>query len=347
MELRNFTRLVIGICLWSPKDVGPSLVGDSAEPQLRDVSLSGSRFGYICGGGGVGEDDDVVVAATRVQLRGRPLLGRPLPGRRERLLRLVSALLRPFVRKYVPVSARVLMVGCGNADMQMDVRDMSFFDDESFDCVFDKGTKLRFKSYIRTLDSLMLDCNFVWILVWHGCSTQCLSDARRSEQVLVSSSFRLLRPGGIYMLITYGDPSVRIPHLNQQGCNWKIILYILRKCGSSEKIACKDLCQNFIIIAYAITALLQPGQDSKALEGIVHQGQSWNQSRLLRAASFRLVLFSKIQIRTTYMCVRRCIKELMPHYHIDIVLRCSTLLVASHIPKLLLLRKKKKRPQSR
>ncbi|RRT70092.1 hypothetical protein B296_00028491 [Ensete ventricosum] len=113
--------------------------------------------------------------------------------------------LRPFVRKYVPVSARVLMVGCGNADMQMDVRDMSFFDDESFDCVFDKGTKLRFKSYIRTLDSLMLDCNFVWILVWHGCSTQCLSDARRSEQVLVSSSFRLLRPGGIYMLVNTGS----------------------------------------------------------------------------------------------------------------------------------------------
>ncbi|THU58900.1 hypothetical protein C4D60_Mb03t19350 [Musa balbisiana] len=133
--------------------------------------------------------------------------------------------LRPFVRKYVPVSARVLMVGCGNAVlsedmvkdgyidimnidissiviemmrtkyahipqlryMQMDVRDMSFFDDESFDCVFDK--------------------------VWHGCPTQCLSDARRSEQ------------------ITYGDPSVRIPHLNQPGCNWKIILYIIPRPG--------------------------------------------------------------------------------------------------------------------
>ncbi|CAL9113639.1 unnamed protein product [Musa textilis] len=150
--------------------------------------------------------------------------------------------LRPFVRKYVPVSAGVLMVGCGNAVlsedmvkdgyidimnidissiviemmrtkyahipqlryMQMDVRDMSFFDDESFDCVFDKGN----------LDSLM-----------------CGMDAQLSASQMLEEVNRLLRPGGIYMLITYGDPSVRIPHLNQPGCNWKIILYIIPRPG--------------------------------------------------------------------------------------------------------------------
>ncbi|KAI7725721.1 hypothetical protein M8C21_029560 [Ambrosia artemisiifolia] len=91
--------------------------------------------------------------------------------------------LRPFVTKYVPLSSRILMVGCGNAVMsedmvkdgyedimnvdiscvaiemmrrkyehvpqlkylQMDVRDMGFFLDDSFDSVIDKGT----------LDSLM------------------------------------------------------------------------------------------------------------------------------------------------------------------------------------------------
>ncbi|KAG4979223.1 hypothetical protein JHK85_033181 [Glycine max] len=91
--------------------------------------------------------------------------------------------LRPFVRNFIPLSSRILMVGCGNAVMsedmvkdgyedivnidissvaidmmrtkyeyipqlkymQMDVRDMSLFPDESFDGVIDKGT----------LDSLM------------------------------------------------------------------------------------------------------------------------------------------------------------------------------------------------
>ncbi|KAJ6822659.1 protein Rf1, mitochondrial-like [Iris pallida] len=39
---------------------------------------------------------------------------------------------------------------------------------------------------------------------------------------------RILKPGGTYMLITYGDPSVRVPHLNKTGCKWKIMLYVIR-----------------------------------------------------------------------------------------------------------------------
>ncbi|EEF34446.1 S-adenosylmethionine-dependent methyltransferase, putative [Ricinus communis] len=90
--------------------------------------------------------------------------------------------LRPFVRRYIPLSSRVLMVGCGNAlmsedmvkdgyedimnidissvaidmmrkkyeyfpqlkYMQLDVRDMSFFPDESFNGVIDKGMAFPF-----------------------------------------------------------------------------------------------------------------------------------------------------------------------------------------------------------
>ncbi|KAG6528882.1 hypothetical protein ZIOFF_011074 [Zingiber officinale] len=194
--------------------------------------------------------------------------------------------LRPFIRKYVPVSSRVLMVGCGNAlmsedmvmdgyvsisnidissvviemmikkyehipqlecillsvpiisfasssrnifllskeelvstfnilmintDMLMDARDMTFFNDGSFDCVMDKGT----------LDSLM-----------------CGVDAPLSASRMLEEINRLLRPGGIYMLITYGDPSVRIPYINQPGCNWEITLYILARPGYKSAGGC-------------------------------------------------------------------------------------------------------------
>ncbi|KAE8679838.1 protein transport protein SEC31 isoform 1 [Hibiscus syriacus] len=146
--------------------------------------------------------------------------------------------LRPFVRHYVPTSSRVLMVGCGNAlmseemvkdgyedimnidissvaiemmrrkyefvpqlkYMQMDVRDMSFFPDESFDSVVDKGT----------LDSLM-----------------CGTDAPLSATQMLGEVIRLLKPGGIYMLITYGDPTARMPHLNRPAYGWNILLYNL------------------------------------------------------------------------------------------------------------------------
>ncbi|KAB2070372.1 hypothetical protein ES319_A08G151800v1 [Gossypium barbadense] len=147
--------------------------------------------------------------------------------------------LRPFVRRYVPTSSRVLMVGCGNAlmsedmvkdgyedimnidissvaiemmrrkyefvpqlkYMQMDVRDMSFFPDESFDSVMDKGT----------LDSLM-----------------CGTDAPISASRMLGEVSRLLKPGGTYKLITYGDPSARMPHLNRPTYGWNIFLYNLQ-----------------------------------------------------------------------------------------------------------------------
>ncbi|CAB4301270.1 unnamed protein product [Prunus armeniaca] len=61
-------------------------------------------------------------------------------------------------------------------DMQMDVRDMSVFPDESFEGVIDKGT----------LDSLM-----------------CGNDAPISAaQMLGELSRLLLKPGGIYLLVT-------------------------------------------------------------------------------------------------------------------------------------------------
>ncbi|KAL5198580.1 hypothetical protein ABZP36_002092 [Zizania latifolia] len=152
------------------------------------------------------------------------------------------AALRPFVRRFAPPESRVLVIGCGSALMsedmvddgyveimnidissvviemmrkkhfnipqlqyvQMDVRDMSIFLDESFDCAIDKGT----------LDSLM-----------------CGVGAPLSAAQMVLEVERLLKPGGVFMLITYGDPSVRVPHLNQPGCNWKIVLYILPRPG--------------------------------------------------------------------------------------------------------------------
>ncbi|XP_057790033.1 uncharacterized protein LOC131006908 isoform X1 [Salvia miltiorrhiza] len=146
--------------------------------------------------------------------------------------------LRPFIRKYIHPNSRVLMVGCGNAviseDMvkdgfedimnidissvaiemmrkkyesvpqlkyiQMDVRDMSLFPDDSYESVIDKGT----------LDSLM-----------------CGTDAPLSASQMLGEVSRLLKPGGVYMLITYGDPNVRMPHINRSVYNWKIELYII------------------------------------------------------------------------------------------------------------------------
>ncbi|KQK06474.1 EEF1A lysine methyltransferase 4 isoform X2 [Brachypodium distachyon] len=146
--------------------------------------------------------------------------------------------LRPLLRDCVPTSSRVLMLGCGNSllsedmvkdgyedilnidissvvieqmsekhmdipqltYMQFDVREMSFFEDGSFDCIIDKGT----------LDAMM-----------------CGDDAPHGASRMLAEVARLIRPGGIYMLITYGAPKERVTLLNQVGCHWKVELYIM------------------------------------------------------------------------------------------------------------------------
>ncbi|RCV17869.1 hypothetical protein SETIT_3G254500v2 [Setaria italica] len=94
--------------------------------------------------------------------------------------------------------------------MQMDVRDMSFFGDESFDCVLDKGT----------LDAMM-----------------CADDAPDGASKMLAEVARLLRPRGIYLLVTYGAPKERVPLLNQAGCSWSIALYIMPTPGYQLKMS--------------------------------------------------------------------------------------------------------------
>ncbi|KAH7426419.1 hypothetical protein KP509_10G001400 [Ceratopteris richardii] len=149
-----------------------------------------------------------------------------------------------LLQKYVPKDSHILMVGCGNAALSedmvkdgyqritnidissvvieamrkkykdctqlscltMDVRDMSSFADQEFDFVIDKGV----------LDSLM-----------------CGSNAHQNAAKMLSEVCRVLRPGGGYMLVTYGDPHMRMPHLKTHGLNiWTVALYVLPKPGS-------------------------------------------------------------------------------------------------------------------
>ncbi|XP_028555724.1 eEF1A lysine and N-terminal methyltransferase isoform X3 [Dendrobium catenatum] len=133
--------------------------------------------------------------------------------------------------------------------LQMDVRDMSFFEDESFDSVIDKGfcfsmilcfgallENLELSKHYQLMNLLFLFIFFgdaLLTFLYEGTldSLMCSTDASFSAFLMIEEVNRLLKPGGIYMLITYGDPSVRIPHLNQPGCCWKITLYIIPRAG--------------------------------------------------------------------------------------------------------------------
>ncbi|KAH8943282.1 hypothetical protein BDL97_13G044000 [Sphagnum fallax] len=151
--------------------------------------------------------------------------------------------LAPLINMYIPKQNKILMVGCGNAaisedmvcdgyqdivnidisavvieamrekykDMpqlqyqRMDVRDMKAFKDGQFDTVLDKGM----------LDSLM-----------------CGASATYSASSMLQEVRRVLKPGGVYLLITYGDPRVRLPHLKAGNFLWEVVLHVIPRPGS-------------------------------------------------------------------------------------------------------------------
>ncbi|KAL0907290.1 hypothetical protein M5K25_021690 [Dendrobium thyrsiflorum] len=145
--------------------------------------------------------------------------------------------LAPLFEVYIRRSHHLLVVGCGNSSLgeelvsdgyldvvnidissvvveamqkkhedkpelkyiKMDVRDMSAFESSSFDAIIDKGT----------LDSLM-----------------CGQNAHHNTLKMLQEVGRILKDNGVYILITYGEPSYRL-HLLKELQFWTINLHVI------------------------------------------------------------------------------------------------------------------------
>ncbi|KAG0475936.1 hypothetical protein HPP92_012777 [Vanilla planifolia] len=153
--------------------------------------------------------------------------------------------LAPLFDLYISRSHRVLLVGCGNSTLgegmvsdgyqdvvnidvssvvieamcqkyedkpelkyiKMDVRDMNTFESGSFDAVIDKGT----------LDSLM-----------------CGQNAYHNAKKMLEEVGRILKDKGIYILITYGDPSYRLQLLKDLHL-WTITMHAIDRMEKSPE----------------------------------------------------------------------------------------------------------------
>ncbi|TEB36742.1 S-adenosyl-L-methionine-dependent methyltransferase [Coprinellus micaceus] len=166
--------------------------------------------------------------------------------------------LAPIMHDLIPdKNSRILMLGCGNSrlseDMwedgyhnivntdysdvlieqmkerhgelrssmewhEMDVRDLKF-DDASFDVAIDKGT----------MDAMMTSKGDVW-----DPPEQAVNDCNAE----VSETLRVLKPGGKFIYLTFGQPHFRKRYLQREGTSLEIralgeafhyYLYIVRK----------------------------------------------------------------------------------------------------------------------
>ncbi|GFR49716.1 hypothetical protein Agub_g11870, partial [Astrephomene gubernaculifera] len=82
-----------------------------------------------------------------------------------------------------------------------DVRNMPQFPDSSFDGVMDKGT----------LDAIL-----------------CGERSGQHASAMIRECYRVLKPGASLMLVTYGDPSSRLPYLAEV-VGWDVTVYALTK----------------------------------------------------------------------------------------------------------------------
>ncbi|KAH7815386.1 putative Endothelin-converting enzyme 2 B (Ece2B) [Monocercomonoides exilis] len=77
---------------------------------------------------------------------------------------------------------------------EMDVKAMSF-DDETFDLIIDKGTS----------DAIL-----------------CGTDSYAQLSSMLKEVSRVLKKGGVYVVITYGVPATRLPHFEKEEYGWKV-----------------------------------------------------------------------------------------------------------------------------
>jgi ubiquinone/menaquinone biosynthesis C-methylase UbiE len=77
------------------------------------------------------------------------------------------------------------------------------FPDAYFDAVIDKGT----------LDSLL-----------------CGENSTANASKMCAEMARVLKPGGNYMVISYGNPESRLAYLEKEEYKWRVTAHTLRKC---------------------------------------------------------------------------------------------------------------------
>lgn len=207
--------------------------------------------------------------------------------------------LAPLLDRYIRRTHRLLLVGCGNSALgegmvddgyqdvvnidissvvveamqekykdkpalkyiKMDVRDMNYFGSGSFDAVIDKGT----------LDSLM-----------------CGHNAQPNATKMLGEVGRVLKDKGVYILITYGDPTYRL-HLLRELSLWTISLHVIDRMERTSEKKCWKLTDPLPLNedGSSVTNLLGPNpevhyiyvctkDDSLRPQQIVKQGNEQN-----------------------------------------------------------------------
>jgi len=141
--------------------------------------------------------------------------------------------LSSLFKKYVKPQDKTLMIGCGNSRLSEDMYKEGFKNITNIDIsnVVIKAMEQRNKEYegmtYKTADvTNMPDFNngFFDIAIDKGTldAILCGENSVANADKMLGEISRALRPGGVLIVVTYGDPPTRLTYLEKPKYGWKV-----------------------------------------------------------------------------------------------------------------------------
>jgi ubiquinone/menaquinone biosynthesis C-methylase UbiE len=140
--------------------------------------------------------------------------------------------LKGIIRRYIRPNENILMVGCGNSRMSEEMANDSFQRVVNIDIsnvvIGAMNEKHRNNPHLtfRTMDVMKMD--------FRDGEFDAIVDKATMDAVLCGDNsidnikkmfqeiYRTLKPGGVYIVITYGAPDARLSHFQEAKLGWKV-----------------------------------------------------------------------------------------------------------------------------
>lgn len=156
--------------------------------------------------------------------------------------------------KAVPFNGTILMLGCGNSELseklyeKMSVKNIQNIDLSANVIKFMKERNKAKEMSWEVMDArdLKFNSNFFDLIVDKSTldTVMCGESANLNCAMMLKEVQRVLKVGGIYLIISYGDPDSRMPHLSQEHLAFDISVHTLKK---NFSVALRDEEENNVI----------------------------------------------------------------------------------------------------
>ena len=147
--------------------------------------------------------------------------------------------LKDIFVQYISPNQQILHVGCGNSKLSEEMLEDGFLNSVNIDIsqvvIKAMQEKYRDKSSMRFMHmdakKLEFEEQTFDAIIDKGTldSVLCGENSTAFTQKVISEANRVLAPGGVYIVVTYGQPPHRYPYLDKPEFNWEITVHQVPK----------------------------------------------------------------------------------------------------------------------